>query len=73
MRILDRQERGAGGEIQLTDAMAEMIGSQPFHAMRFTGRRFDCGSKAGFIEANLALALEHPDIAPHIRAFLAKI
>ncbi|MBC7986476.1 MAG: UTP--glucose-1-phosphate uridylyltransferase GalU [Sphingomonadaceae bacterium] len=73
MRILDRQERGAGGEIQLTDAMAEMIGRAPFYAMRFTGRRFDCGSKAGFIEANLALALEHPDIAPHIRAFLAKI
>ena len=73
MRILERQQAGAGGEIQLTDAMAALIGTQPFHAWRFEGRRFDCGSKAGFIEANVALALERPELAPHIRAFLALI
>lgn len=73
MRILKDQERGAGGEIQLTDAMAQMIGSQPFHAFRFGGRRFDCGSKAGFINANIALSLEREDLAPRIRAFIAEL
>ena len=58
---------GKGGEIQLTDAMARMIGSQPFHAVTFTGRRFDCGSKAGFVEATLSLALERPDMADDVR------
>ncbi len=69
MKILERQEKGAGGEIQLTDAMAQMIGRQPFHGVTFDGRRFDCGSKAGYIEANLALALERDDLGAHIRAF----
>lgn len=69
MKILETQEKGAGGEIQLTDAMAAMIGSQPFHGVTFEGRRFDCGSKAGYIEANLALALERQDLGEHIRAF----
>src|SRR3546814_3231157 len=50
MKILETQEKGAGGEIQLTDAMASMIGTQPFHGVTFDGRRFDCGSKAGNIE-----------------------
>jgi UTP--glucose-1-phosphate uridylyltransferase len=68
MRTLDGQEAGAGGEIQLTDAMARMIGRQPFHAVTFAGRRFDCGSKAGFVEATLALALERPDIGGEVRA-----
>lgn len=67
MRILDRHERGAGGEIQLTDAMARLIGNQPFHAVTFEGRRFDCGSKAGFVEATLALALEREDIGGEVR------
>jgi len=49
MRELDAQERGAGGEIQLTDAMAKLIGKQPFHAYRFEGERYDCGSAAGFV------------------------
>src|SRR3546814_1606306 len=62
MRTLERQEKGAGGEIQLTDAMARMIGEQPFHAVTFDGKRYDCGSKTGFIEATLALALDRPDI-----------
>ena len=67
MRTLEGQGRGAGGEIQLTDAMARMIGEQPFHAVKFAGRRFDCGSKVGFIEATLALALERPDMGDEIR------
>src|SRR5690606_29531340 len=57
MRTLEGQEKGAGGEIQLTDAMARMIGDQPFHAVTFDGQRYDCGSKTGFVEATLALAL----------------
>jgi UTP--glucose-1-phosphate uridylyltransferase len=69
MRILDNPVRGAGGEIQLTDAMAQLIGKQPFHGYTFDGRRFDCGDKAGFIQANLALALERPDIGPAVRSF----
>ena len=70
MRELDAQERGAGGEIQLTDAMAKMIGRQPFNAFRFEGQRYDCGSAAGFVIANLALALEREDVAPAVREFL---
>lgn len=73
MRVLENQERGASNEIQLTDAMAQMIGDQPFHAYRFGGRRFDCGSKAGFINANIALALDHDDIAEDVRAFIAEL
>ena len=73
MRVLEDQERGAGNEIQLTDAMAQMIGDQPFHAYRFGGRRFDCGSKSGFINANIALALDHEDIADDVRAFVATL
>ncbi|MEM8697468.1 MAG: UTP--glucose-1-phosphate uridylyltransferase GalU [Pseudomonadota bacterium] len=73
MRVLETQARGAGNEIQLTDAMAQMIGDQPFHAYRFGGRRFDCGSKAGFINANIALALDHADIADDVRAFIADV
>jgi UTP--glucose-1-phosphate uridylyltransferase len=70
MRILETQARGAGNEIQLTDAMAQMIGKQPFHAYKFGGRRFDCGDKAGFITANIALALDRPDIAPAVKAWM---
>jgi UTP--glucose-1-phosphate uridylyltransferase len=73
MRILETQGRGAGNEIQLTDAMAQMIGKQPFHAYKFGGQRYDCGDKAGFITANIALALGRADLAPTVRAFLAGI
>jgi UTP--glucose-1-phosphate uridylyltransferase len=73
MRILDRKEKGAGGEIQLTDAMAGLIGSQPFHAVTVDAARYDCGDKAGFVSANIALALEREDIAPAIRAFIADL
>ena len=64
---LGRMERGAGNEIQLTDAMARMIGEVPFHGLRFEGRRFDCGDKAGFLEANVAFALEREDLAGAVR------
>ncbi|URW74434.1 UTP--glucose-1-phosphate uridylyltransferase GalU [Sphingomonas donggukensis] len=69
MRVLEGQEKGAGGEIQLTDAMARMIGDQPFHGLTFAGRRFDCGDKAGFIQANIALALAREDIGGAVRDF----
>ncbi|MGE5766065.1 MAG: UTP--glucose-1-phosphate uridylyltransferase, partial [Bacteroidota bacterium] len=69
---LDRQDKGAGGEIQLTDAMARTIGRQPFHGLRFEGRRFDCGSKAGFLEANLAYALERDDLRDTARAIIRR-
>lgn len=68
MEVLQGQGKGAGGEIQLTDAMAQMIGKQPFHAVTFDGQRYDCGSKVGYIEANLAVALQRPDMANEIRA-----
>ena len=73
MRTLENQEKGAGGEIQLTDAMARMIGQQPFHAVTFAGRRFDCGSKTGFVEATLALALERPDMGAAVRAMAERL
>jgi UTP--glucose-1-phosphate uridylyltransferase len=69
MRVLENQEKGAGGEIQLTDAMATMLGKQPFHAVTFDGDRYDCGSKAGYVQANLAVALSRPDMADDVRAF----
>ena len=59
---LDRRETGAGGEIQLTDAMARTIGTIPFHGLRFEGKRFDCGTKAGFLEASIAFALARNDL-----------
>ncbi|WP_341712999.1 UTP--glucose-1-phosphate uridylyltransferase [Erythrobacter sp.] len=73
MRVLEAQEKGAGGEIQLTDAMAKMIGNQPFHAVTFSGRRFDCGSKTGFVEATLALALEREDMGDEVRAIMRRM
>ncbi len=70
MHILETQERGAGGEIQLTDAMAQLIGRQPFHGFTFDGQRFDCGDKAGFVSATIALALARDDIGPAVRNFI---
>jgi UTP--glucose-1-phosphate uridylyltransferase len=68
--ILDRQERGAGNEIQLTDAMAQMIGKTPFHAVKTDCARYDCGDKVGFLHANLAVGLSRPDIAPQLKTIL---
>ena len=73
MRALDDQETGAGGEIQLTDAMAKVIGTQPFHACRFEGDRYDCGSASGFVIANLAMALDRPDVGDKIREFIGTL
>jgi UTP--glucose-1-phosphate uridylyltransferase len=73
MRILETQEKGAGGEIQLTDAMAQLIGRQPFHGYTFDGERYDCGDKAGYIQANLALALARDDIGPVVRDFARRL
>jgi UTP--glucose-1-phosphate uridylyltransferase len=70
---LSRQERGAGGEIQLTDAMIALARSQPFYGLQFDGRSFDCGSKIGFLAANVSYALARPDIAPGFRAEIKKI
>ena len=73
MRTLEGQEAGAGGEIQLTDAMARMIGTQPFHAVTFAGNRYDCGSKVGFIEATLAIALQREDLRDEVRAMALRL
>jgi len=70
---LTRQERGTGGEIQLTDAMIQLSGTQPFYGFQFDGRSFDCGSKIGFLAANVSYALARPDIAPGFRAEIKKI
>ncbi len=67
---LGRMERGAGNEVQLTDGMARLIGRQPFHGLRYEGRRFDCGDKVGFLEAQIAFALKRDDLGPAVRAFL---
>jgi UTP--glucose-1-phosphate uridylyltransferase len=67
---LAKMEKGAGGEIQLTDGMAKLIGHQPFHGVRYEGRRFDCGDKIGFLEAQIAFALKRPEMAAQVREFL---
>ncbi len=67
---LARFERGAGGEIQLTDALARQLGLQPFNGYLFEGRRFDCGNKIGFLEANIAYALDRAEMADSVRSIL---
>jgi UTP--glucose-1-phosphate uridylyltransferase len=73
LRVLDAGETGAGGEIQLTDAMAKLIGKQPFHALTVDAARYDCGDPAGFVIANLAMAVQRDDIAPKIRDFIGRL
>jgi len=68
---LERKERGVGGEIQLTDALARLLGRMPFHGLRFEGQRFDCGSKAGFLKATIAFALQRPELKSELAGFLA--
>ena len=63
-------EKGAGNEIQLTDAMAKLLGKQPFHGLRFKGQHFDCGSRLGFIAANLAYSLQDKEIGQSVREVL---
>ena len=67
---LDLQERGAGGEIQLTDALAKQIGTTPFKGLRFSGERFDCGSKLGFLQANIAFGLANAALADDLRNWM---
>src|SRR5262249_50799906 len=71
--ILAAEKHGVGGEIQLTDAMIELARAQPFYGLEFDGRSFDCGSKVGFLAANIAYALERSDIAPAMRAELRRL
>ena len=71
--VLATQDRGAGGEIQLTDAMIELSRTQPFYGLKFDGRSFDCGSKVGFLAANVSYALAREDIAPEFREEIKKI
>jgi UTP--glucose-1-phosphate uridylyltransferase len=70
--FLSLMEKGAGGEVQLTDAMAKLIPTQPFHGLRYEGRRFDCGDKVGYLEAQIAFALDRPDLAEAVRSFLPR-
>jgi UTP--glucose-1-phosphate uridylyltransferase len=71
--LLAKQDRGTGGEIQLTDAMIALARTQAFYGLKFDGRSFDCGSKIGFLAANVSYALARPDIAPGFRAEIKKI
>jgi len=70
---LEKTPRGAGGEIQLTDAISALMRREPVHAFRFAGTRFDCGNKLGFLEATMRLALEREDLADGFRAILARL
>jgi UTP--glucose-1-phosphate uridylyltransferase len=70
---LERRERGAGNEIQLTDALARLLGRIPFHAVTTSCARYDCGDKVGFLQANIAVGLQRPDIAPALRRILAEL
>jgi UTP--glucose-1-phosphate uridylyltransferase len=74
--ILSSQERGAGNEIQITDAMRTLMQTQPFYAYKYSGRSYDCGSRLGFLTANAAFALDHPEVAPrfaeHLRELIAE-
>ena len=71
--LLERQQKGAGGEIQVTDAMVELLKEQPIFAYKFNGTRFDCGDKVGFQMANLAFALEHPEIKDTLLEYIKNI
>jgi UTP--glucose-1-phosphate uridylyltransferase len=70
---LERHERGAGDEIQLTDALARLIGHTPFHGFRFHGQRYDCGDKVGFLQANIAIGLSRPDTAGPLKEILKQL
>ena len=69
---LDKQETGAGGEIQLTDAMEKMLGGTPFHGLRFQGRRYDCGSRLGYLEAIVANAMARPELQTGMASILKR-
>ncbi|MGL1932973.1 MAG: UTP--glucose-1-phosphate uridylyltransferase GalU [Desulfotalea sp.] len=72
-KYLENQQEGAGGEIQVTDAMVALLKEQPLFGVPFKGQRFDCGDKAGFQMANIAFALKHPEIEKELRAYIKSI
>jgi UTP--glucose-1-phosphate uridylyltransferase len=72
-KLLEKGEKGAAGEIQLTDAMIKLAASQAFHGVRFDGKTYDTGSKLGFLAANIAFGLERPDIAEGLRAEIKRL
>ena len=71
-KYLDKHQIGAGNEIQLTDAMAKLIGGKPFHGLRFDGERFDCGTKPGWLDANIAFSLARSDMRENTKIILQK-
>jgi UTP--glucose-1-phosphate uridylyltransferase len=71
-KVLETQERGAGGEIQLTDAMLGLARTQPFYGFKFKGKSYDCGSKAGFLAANIAYAMDRDDLRDGLREEMKK-
>ena len=71
--LLDDHERGAGGEIQITDAMKRLLKTQPFFALKYEGTTYDCGSKLGFLRANVAYALDRPELAEGLRETMRKL
>jgi UTP--glucose-1-phosphate uridylyltransferase len=71
--FLESQRRGAGGEIQLTDAIARLLREETVYGYEFEGRRYDCGSKLGYLQATVALALKHPEVAAGFRAYLGEV
>jgi UTP--glucose-1-phosphate uridylyltransferase len=70
---LDKRTKGAGNEIQLTDALNRTIGAVPFHGLRFDGKRYDCGTRVGFIEANVAFGLAHPELVDRLRPIIERL
>jgi UTP--glucose-1-phosphate uridylyltransferase len=70
---LDKKTRGAGNETQLTDALNRTIAAVPFHGYRFEGRRYDCGTRVGFVEANVAFGLAHPEMGSRLKPLLTKL
>ncbi|WP_306117572.1 MULTISPECIES: UTP--glucose-1-phosphate uridylyltransferase [unclassified Roseitalea] len=73
MDLLGRHQTGAGGEIQLTDSMLDLMAQQPFHGVPFEGETYDCGSKLGFLSANIALGLANDTLGPELRAFIKSL
>jgi UTP--glucose-1-phosphate uridylyltransferase len=69
-REIRKQPRGVGGEIQLTDAIARLMASEPVYAFAYQGKRYDCGSKDGFLHATVELALQHPQVGQAFRDYL---
>jgi UTP--glucose-1-phosphate uridylyltransferase len=70
---IEKQAPGAGNEIQITDAMIRLMARQPFHGLRYKGTTYDCGDKVGFLAANVAFALDRPDVGPGFRAALQRL